>query len=135
MLCGNRAFIDRARHWRKALGGGMRQSGVLAAAGIVALDTMIDRLGEDHENARMMASLLQEGGLAVCPNPYPTNMVFVELPGDGSRTEEILRRCRERGVLFGTMGPRVARFVTHGDVSRDEVRAAAAIVREEVGRG
>ncbi len=135
MLCGSRAFIDRARHWRKALGGGMRQSGVLAAAGIVALDTMIGRLGEDHENARMMASLLQEGGLAVCPNPYPTNMVFVELPGDGSRTEEILRRCRERGVLFGTMGPRVARFVTHGDVSRDEVRAAAAIVREEVGRG
>ncbi len=134
MLCGSREFIGRARHWRKALGGGMRQAGVLAAAGLVALDTMIDRLGEDHENAKLLGSLLQAGGLPVCPNPYPTNMVFVELPGEGSETPELLKRCKNRGVLFGAMGPRTVRFVTHVDVSRDEVRAAAAVVLEEVGR-
>jgi threonine aldolase len=115
VLCGSQAFIDRALRIRKQLGGGMRQAGILAAAGIVALETMVDRLAEDHARARRLAE-----GLAGIPGlvldegtPY-TNMIFMNLAGDVPlNAEEVAGRLKERGVLAGVTGKRRFRLVTH----------------------
>jgi threonine aldolase len=82
LLCGPRSFIERARRVRKMLGGGMRQAGIIAAAGIVALGTMVDRLAEDHDNARALAEGLgRSEGLRVHPARRRTNMVFFDVGG------------------------------------------------------
>jgi threonine aldolase len=115
VLCGSRAFIGRARRVRKQLGGGMRQAGVLAAAGLVALERMTDRLGEDHQRARMLASgLLDVPGLML-DTPVPaTNMVFVRLSDQVSGdAQQIIQQMAERGVRIGGVGERRFRLVTH----------------------
>jgi threonine aldolase len=116
VLCGSADFIRRARRIRKQLGGGMRQAGILAAAGIVALDRMVDRLAEDHLRAKSLA-----GGLAHIPGliletPIPaTNMVFVRLSDDISMTSQQIaaRLLADHKVKVGTVGPRRFRMVTH----------------------
>lgn len=115
VLCGSQDFIKRARRVRKMLGGGMRQAGVLAAAGIVALETMTGRLVEDHERARRLAGQLgQIPGLVIDPGSPSTNMIFMnlapEVPGDA---QSIAARMKERGVLVGLAGARRFRLVTH----------------------
>ena len=112
MLCGSADFIAQARRVRKLVGGGMRQAGVLAAAGIVALETMVTRLADDHYHARRLATGLQEMGFAVDPNVVATNIVAVpvdDAPG-------LRDRLAAQGVLISVLGPRLARFVTHADV-------------------
>jgi len=115
VLCGSGEFIHRAHRIRKQLGGGMRQAGVLAAAGIVALETMVDRLSEDHSRAKTLASRLQTlAGLVLdAGSPY-TNMVFVSLaedvPMDGSH---FAAKLAELGVKVGMVGGRRFRLVTH----------------------
>ncbi len=124
VVCGSTAFIKEARRIRKALGGGMRQAGILAAAGIVALEEMIDRLAEDHENARRLAM-----GLAAIPeielNPedIQTNIIFFELSDDVPWTAaDIARKLRDDGqVLIGVKGERGFRAVTHFWVGSNEV--------------
>jgi threonine aldolase len=115
VLCGSAEFIHRAHRIRKQLGGGMRQAGVLAAAGIVALETMIDRLVEDHAHARSLASKLQAlPGMILDPGSPYTNMVFVSLaedvPLDG---RSFAARLVEHGVKVGVVGARRFRLVTH----------------------
>ena len=115
VLCGTKEFIARARRIRKMAGGGMRQAGILAAAGIVALETMVDRLGEDHARARRLADGLRGvPGLVLEPGTPATNMVFVSLsPGIKSNAGEIREALKAHGVLVGVSTERKFRLVTH----------------------
>lgn len=128
VLCGPRGFVDRARRARKLLGGGMRQAGVIAAAGIVALETMIDRLADDHANARRLADgLAGLPGLVVDPERVATNIVIFELrPGAGS-PDGLVAAVAERGVRVLAIGGRRLRAVTHYEVSADDVERAIAV--------
>ena len=136
LLCGSREFIGRARRMRKMLGGGMRQAGIIAAAGIVALETMIDRLVEDHLNARALAEGLGlVAGLNVRPLKRRTNMVVFEIDGGAPVAAKFAAAMKDRGVLAHARGPSSFRAVTHHGVSRrdiDRVVAAAAEAAGEV---
>lgn len=115
VLCGTAEFIHRARRIRKQLGGGMRQAGILAAAGLVALDEMVERLGDDHRRARTLANGLAEiAGLSLDNSVPDTNMVFVSLKEDVPLSSaQVAARLAEKGVKVGTVGPRRFRMVTH----------------------
>ncbi len=129
VLCGRRDDVERARRIRKQLGGGMRQVGVLAAAGLVALETGIERLAEDHARAaRLAAALHAEPGASVDLESTRTNIVMVHLEAKDAR--EIADRLRERGVLAMAMAARRLRFVTHRDVSDDDVDCAIVAMRD-----
>lgn len=126
LLCGSREFIAAARRWRKVLGGGMRQAGILAAAGIVALTSHMERLAEDHANARRLAVGLAEiGELGVDPAAVETNMVFLRL--DGERSAALAVHLRERGILIA--GRDAIRLVTHLDVTADDVERVVTACR------
>lgn len=131
MLCGGAEFIKAARHWRKRLGGGLRQAGVIAAAGLIALKKMTMRLAEDHENAAILADTLRSGGMAVESVSKPTNMVYVQLGAKGPDVDELSRRCAARGVMFGAASPGRFRLVSHLGVTASEVSKAAKIIMEE----
>jgi threonine aldolase len=115
VLCGTKEFIGRAKRVRKMVGGGMRQAGILAAAGIVALETMVDRLSEDHARAQRLADGLRGiAGLLLTPETPATNMVFVSLaPEVQTSTESFVAGLKARGVLVGATGERQFRLVTH----------------------
>ncbi|HJS29370.1 MAG TPA: low-specificity L-threonine aldolase [Anaerolineales bacterium] len=119
ILCGSRDFIKKAHRARKQLGGGMRQAGVLAAAGIVSLTEMVERLSDDHANAaRLAAGLGAIAGLRVEPVAVRTNMVFIELSGDsGWDAARLASNLRDEGILAGVVGARRIRLVTHKDVN------------------
>ncbi|MFQ5793918.1 MAG: low-specificity L-threonine aldolase [Candidatus Bipolaricaulia bacterium] len=129
LLVGGAEFIERARKVRKMLGGGMRQAGVLAAAGLYALEHHIERLAEDHENARLLAErLAQIDGLAI--DPVETNIVIFDLKQTGCDASAFLSALRDRGVLAGPFGGRGRiRMVIHLDVSREDIWQAAEAVR------
>jgi threonine aldolase len=131
ILCGGSEFIAKARRMRKVLGGGMRQAGIFAAAGIVALQTMIDRLAEDHLNARALAEGLSLiAGIEVRPVKRRTNMVVFDIAGDARVAAAFATNLQERGVLVGARGPTAFRAVTHYGISRDNVNRAAAAASE-----
>jgi threonine aldolase len=115
VLCGTTEFIHRARRIRKQLGGGMRQAGILAAAGLVALDEMVERLGDDHRRARTLANgLAGIPGLSLDNSVPETNMVFVSLKDDVPlNSAQVAARLTEKGVKVGAVGPRRFRMVTH----------------------
>jgi threonine aldolase len=115
VLLGRRDFIARARRWRKALGGGMRQAGVLAAAGLYALEYHVSLLALDHANAAFLADGLRALGLRV--EPPQTNILYVDIPA--SKTAALKAHLEQRGIL-ATVGPRT-RLVTHLDLPRDKV--------------
>jgi threonine aldolase len=122
-VSGDAAVIDVVRLWRKRLGGGMRQAGIIAAAGLHALRHNVDRLAEDHANAAMLAAELRDTpGVVVVEVPRPTNMVMFDSDRPAA---DVVRQAAERGVLIGSVGPRRLRCVTHRDVDRDAVRRAA----------
>lgn len=130
LLCSSRAFVEKARYWRKKIGGGLRQVGVIAAAGIYALEHNMSRLVEDHENARLMKDILQKGGLRINEVSRPTNMLYFGTPDEKS-ADRLLARCRERQVIFNKSAPDTFRLVTHLDVSREQAVAAAEIIVKE----
>jgi threonine aldolase len=116
VLCGSAEFIHQARRMRKSVGGGMRQAGILAAAGVVALEEMIDRLAEDHENAQLLLrGLLQMPGISVNPQQVKTNMVFFGLNDDVPlSTQQVIDRLRQRAnIWLSDTGERRFRAVTH----------------------
>jgi threonine aldolase len=130
LVCGSRPFVERARRFRKMVGGGMRQAGIIAAAGIVALRTMVDRLAEDHAHARRLGEgLTGLPGLRIDPEQVRTNMVVVELrpPLTAPETAE---RLRAHGVLVSVMGPAAFRLVTHRHITRAAIDAAVASFRK-----
>jgi threonine aldolase len=132
MLLGAREFIDEARAWRKLLGGGMRQVGVLAAAGLVALEESPRGLHEDHANARRLAEGLAEiRGVKLDPERVVTNIVIFDVAGTGVAADAICARLAERGVLASGFGTSI-RMVTHYDVSRAGIDAALAALREVI---
>ncbi len=131
MLAGSRDFIERARSVRKLFGGGMRQVGVLAAAGLIALEKMPGRLGEDHENAALLAGLLKRiEVLEVDPSRVRTNVVIVGLARTGLTSSRLASMLRSEGVLVGTVDDRTIRLLTHLDISRSQVEQAADIFRQ-----
>jgi threonine aldolase len=124
--------MERARIYRKALGGGMRQAGVLAAAGLIALEQMPARLHEDHANARLLAEALSHmEGVAIDPETVETNIVIFKLV-DGLSAADVVARLKSRGVLAGAVGRDGIRLVTHHDVSRDACVKAAEVLTEEI---
>jgi threonine aldolase len=131
VLAGSRAFIEEAWVFKQRLGGAMRQAGIIAAAGIFALEHQVERLAEDHERARQLARGLGElPGLAVDADRVETNIVIFDVRGTGLTGEEFGRRTLERsGVRFSVLGPTLVRAVTHLDVPRDGVERALAAAR------
>ena len=131
MLVGTAEAIDRGRGYRKRLGGGMRQAGVLAAAGLIALEEMPHRLGEDHANARFLAAELAKlPGIQIDPARVQTNIVIFDVTGTGLATTELTGALKPRGVLMNGINPRQMRAVTHFDVSRQQCASAAAAIAE-----
>ena len=131
MLVGSKEFIERAVPVRRMLGGGMRQVGVLAAAGLVALEKMTARLAEDHANAQVLARGLAEmGGIKIDPERVQTNIVVFDITGAGRTTAEFSAKLRHRGVLANGINPREMRMVTHKDVSRHDTETALEAIRE-----
>ena len=129
VLCGTKDFIKCARKNRKMLGGGMRQTGVLAAAGILALTDMTKRLGEDHDNAKHLAKLLNEiPGVKVDMDSVQINMVFTEF--EGTDLSGLNSWMKERGVIIGTPEGNVIRFVTHHGIEKEDVETLASLIRE-----
>lgn len=134
LVCGSAEFVRLARRQRKMLGGGMRQAGVLAAAGIVALETMVDRLAEDHDHAQRLAEgLARLPGIVLDPAQVQTNIVIFALAEDVLSTAEFVAGLAARGVKMGSIGGRRFRAVTHygvgaGDIARalDAARAVLA---------
>jgi len=122
LFCGTREMVERARKWRKMLGGGMRQAGVIAAAGIVAIEKMVDRLAEDHANARrLVAGLAQIPGFSVSPEKVPTNIVNFEFPPEVS---DFVIKIGERGVKFLSRSGRSVRAVTNRMVGAEDIEEA-----------
>jgi threonine aldolase len=134
MLVGSAEAMARARLFRKALGGGMRQAGVLAAAGLIALEEMPARLGEDHANARLLAKAVAAHKAAeIDMETVQTNIVIFKLRRGGDEAA-FCAMLKANGVLASGIGPRVVRFVTHFDVCRVECARAAGVVGELLAR-
>lgn len=134
LLCGSREFIARAHRTRKVLGGGMRQAGIIAAAGIVALTTMVDRLAEDHQNARAMAQgLALVAGLNVLAVKNRTNMVVFDVDGDADASRRFAAAMKERGVLISPREATSFRAVTHHGISRADIDRAVAAAAQAAG--
>jgi len=144
VLCGSRPFIAEARRARKIVGGGMRQVGILAAAGLYALDHHVERLAEDHENARRLAAGIAEIDGLSSPQSGPptgaawTNLVYLRVDGtilgEAESAAALCRRLRDRGVLALPSGtyPDEIRMVTHLDVTREDIDAALSALRSAV---
>lgn len=130
IVVGSKEFIERARKARKILGGGMRQAGVLAAAGIVALTKMVDRLREDHENAKFLAVKLREIGYMVNPEEVETNMVILRTDNLRVNAHQLLKAMKERGVLAVAFSDSSIRLVTHNDVSRNDILRALDVLEK-----
>jgi len=129
LLVGSTKAIEQARVHRKALGGGMRQAGVLAAAGLIALHEMPKRLGEDHANARLLAETICGAGGEIDLDAIQTNIVIFKLRKDGDAAA-FCAALRQKGVLGSAIGPHAVRLVTHYDAGRDACEKAAEILKE-----
>ncbi len=128
VLIGEAEFIRQARRFRKVMGGGMRQAGYLAAAGIYALDNQRERLKEDNDRAKRLGAVLQEMPYVASVRPVMSNIVIFDLAG-GRTAAEFLDQLRERGVLASPFGPQTVRFVTHLDVSEEMIDRAIEVLR------
>jgi threonine aldolase len=122
VVCGNQDFISEARRARKVLGGGMRQAGVLAAAGIVALDEMVERLANDHANARKLAQGLAEmPGISIDPNLIHTNIIYFGVDRKDMTVEELVKGLGDNGARMLPVGTGRIRAVTHYHISSDDI--------------
>jgi len=131
ILCGSAVFIERARAYRRMVGGNMRQAGPLAAAGIVALETMVNRLGEDHQTAKRFAEGLHRIDPSLCePKDVETNLVRVDARKSGRRAAQWSADLKSKGVLVAPADIYVLRFVTHRHVSAPDVDAAVSACAE-----
>ncbi|MDE2899798.1 MAG: aminotransferase class I/II-fold pyridoxal phosphate-dependent enzyme [Chloroflexota bacterium] len=127
-LCGPSDFIHQARRWRKMLGGGMRQLGVIAAAAIVSLETMVPRLAEDHQNAKRLADGLADiPGIAIDPERIETNIVIFEWEGGPHAT--FMSKLAEAGVLVSSSGAPKVRMVTHYGINAEDIDDAIDAIR------
>ena len=132
MLVGDRYFIDQARSARKRFGGGMRQAGILAAAGIYALNNNVQRLEKDHENAARLAEGLRELGFEVTPTPPQTNIIFVDTSPIGVNALDLTTRLKEKGILIGGRNETTIRFVTHLDIDREDIDQVLEVIGSDL---
>lgn len=133
VIAGTQDFIDDVWVWKHRLGGAMRQSGILAAAGLYALDHHIDRLAEDHENAQLLANAIEEmPGLRLDPGPVETNLVFFDVSGSGKSAPEIISMLLESGIRMGATSDMRIRAVTHLDVSKEDIQKAIDALRNVI---
>jgi threonine aldolase len=131
VIAGTREFIASARHFRKVFGGGMRQAGILAAAGLYALDNNRERLAEDHVKAAYLAKELSRiPGFAIDMESVQTNIIIIDVAKSGKPPEEILAALASRGILLTPGNYLGLRAVTHLDVSMDDVKTAANVIRD-----
>lgn len=135
VLAGSRDFIDEAWRWKQRIGGAMRQSGILAAAGLYALDHHVERLADDHANAALLSERIREipGVRLMAPRPE-TNIVYFDTSGTGLTAKAVTEALLAENVRMGTSYGGMIRAVTHLDVSRDDVEAAAAVLRRVLDR-
>ncbi|MEK6601793.1 MAG: beta-eliminating lyase-related protein, partial [Candidatus Binatota bacterium] len=134
MIVGSKAFIDQCRSIRKMLGGGMRQAGILAAAGLIALEKGPKRLHIDHANAKFLAEqLAQIPGIRINPAKVQTNIVIYDIQETGLSAADFLAELSRRKVLGVPVDAEKIRMVTHLDVDRNDVKKAAATIREMLG--
>ncbi len=135
MLAGSREFIAEAWRLKQRWGGAMRQSGMLAAAALHALDHHVERLADDHTNARLLAvSLAEIPGIHLDPTGIETNIVFFDVAGTGLKAPHIVGELAARGVQMGAFGDDTIRAVTHLDVSRDDILRAVDVIRDVVSK-
>ena len=133
MLVGSKEFFEEARQVRKMLGGGMRQAGVLAAAGLIALEEGPQHLAIDHQNAKLLANGLAEiPGIQIDPAKVVTNILFFDVTGTGLAASEISKRLAAQGVLANAVNAQVIRMVTHRDVDRAGCERALHVLRESL---
>ena len=133
VLIGSRTFVERARKVRKMLGGGMRQAGVLASAGIVALEKMVDRLTEDHVNARYIAEeLVKVNGLQINLNTVQTNMVYCDISQTKVSAIRLSALLKEKGLLVSPVPPSKIRLVTNRQISREDAGKAVEIIKKAI---
>ncbi len=125
--------MRRAVRARRMFGGAMRQSGILAAAGLYALDQGIQRLAEDHANARIIADYIAQTGAEIDMATVQTNIVIFRLPDQLPDAGTVVRRAREQGVLVGAFAPRTVRATTHLDVSTAQCRRAGEVLASILG--
>jgi threonine aldolase len=136
MIAGSGEDIRRGRLYRKRLGGGMRQAGILAAAGLIALEEHPSKLAADHANARLLAETLNRfPGITVDPKKVQTNIVIYDVSGTGITAAEFSARLKSKGVLMNPVGEIALRAVTHYDVSREGVELAAGAIAEVASTG
>jgi len=122
IICGSKDFIDQARGIRKGLGGGMRQAGIIAAAGIVALETMVDRLQEDHTNARLLADgIANLSGIVLDPETIKTNIIYFDMDDNAIESADFLTVLAAKGIQFFDTGPRRFRMVTHYGITAEDI--------------
>ena len=135
LVVGTRDFIEKARRVRKLLGGGMRQAGVIAAPGIIALETMVDRLSEDHENAMVLAKgIAKIDGLTVDMERVKTNMVLVDPSDLGVEDSVFVSALKDEGVLVSSIGKNKVRLVTHREIERQDVKNALSSLEKVAGK-
>ncbi len=135
LVAGDREFIVAARRYKHLFGGAMRQAGIVAAAGVYALDHNVDRLAQDHTTARILARGLAEiPGIRIDVAHVETNIVFFDVAGTGLTAQEVASRLLARGVRVGAMGRSLIRAVTHLDVSQADVERAVSIAQEVLGK-
>jgi threonine aldolase len=131
VLVGPESFIDQARRVRKALGGGMRQVGILAAAGIVALNEMVSRLAEDHQRAKKLAAGIHElPGIGLNPDHVETDIIILKFDHPDLTADAFIQRLREKNVLALATPAKDIRFVTHKDIDDEDVERAIAAFRD-----
>ena len=134
IICGSKDFIDQARGIRKGLGGGMRQAGIIAAAGIVALETMVDRLQEDHTNARLLADGIADlSGIVLDPETIKTNIIYFDLDDAAIESANFLTVLAAKGIQFFDTGPRRFRMVTHYGITAEDILYTINSFKETLG--
>jgi threonine aldolase len=133
VLAGTREQMEKARRYKHMFGGAMRQAGIIAAAGVYALEHNVERMAEDHENAQRLASGLSAiDGIKLVHDTVDTNLVFFDVAGTGKAAPDIAAALKEKGVLMGAQGPARFRAVTHIDVSKDDIETALKAMNEVI---
>ena len=133
VLAGSKDFIGAAWRWKHRLGGALRQAGVIAAAGIWALDNNIKRLAQDHENAKILGQRISEiQGMKVDTSPIQSNLVFFDVSATGRDARELSKELRKKGIWIGAVTQNIMRAVTHIDVSLPEIHQAMDVLNKLV---
>ncbi|MGB8000293.1 MAG: low-specificity L-threonine aldolase [Anaerobacillus sp.] len=132
IIAGSSEFIGKARKWRKRLGGGLRQAGVLAAPGIIALEENPKHLETDHENAKYLAEGLQNTNGIVLENQVDTNILLIDITNTMQTTEDFIHLLKEHGILAGAFGPNVIRFVTNNGITKKDIDHALLAIKKIV---